>query len=114
MSTEDTAKAISSAKKKRGVAKASITRLSNRLTDVEARADNPNAALQAQQMLKNLEAIHSDFRTHHLTLIGLLEDEDTLVTEQATLDLHDDIVADLTTRLNVIISSRTSDTSTEQ
>lgn len=69
MSTEETARSVSSARKKRGVAKAAITRLSNRLVNVEARTDAPNASLQAQQMLKNLD------------------DEDTLDSEQAALGL---------------------------
>ena len=43
-------------------------------------------------MLKELESANSDFRTHHVAIIDLVDDESTLITEQNTLDTHDDAV----------------------
>ena len=39
-----------------------------------------------QQMLKILENIDSDFKTHHLALIDLLDEEENLEREQRFLD----------------------------
>ena len=111
--SEDIAKAISSARRKRGVDKASITCLTNRIAEVEHRVD-PSKILQAQQLLTNLQKVDSDFQTHHLEMVELIEDEATLGHEQSTLDLHDDTVADLTTRLNVIISSQSASADPEK
>ena len=99
MSAQDVAKAISSARKKRGVAKSSVTRLTKKLPDVEGITDTHSASLQAQQMLKELESANSDFRTHHLAIIDLVDDEGTLITEQNALDTHDDAVSDISTCL---------------
>lgn len=109
MSDEATAKAISSAKKRRGVPRASITRLSHRLRDLEARSDDPNTPISAQQMLKNLEKLDVDFRSHHLALIDLLEEEGPLEKEEETLDQHDDIIGELSTRLNLLTQVAPSD-----
>ena len=41
-------------------------------------------------MLKEHDA---EFRRIHVTVIDLIDDDDTLITEQAFLDEHDDLVA---------------------
>lgn len=68
------------------MAKASITRLASRLKEHEGRTSDPSTLTLGQQMLKKLEDLDGDFRTHHLSLIDLVEDEETLETEQVTLD----------------------------
>ena len=98
MSAQDVAKAISSSRKKRGVAKSSVTHLTRKLPDVEGITDAHSASLQAQEMLKELESANSDFRTHHVAIIDLVDDEGTLITEQNALD----------TRLNALLSAHTS------
>ena len=108
MSAQDVAKAISSARKKRGVAKSSVTRLTRKLPDVEGITDAHSTSLQAQQMLKELESANSNFRTHHLAIIDLVDDEGTLITEQNALDTHDDAVSDISTHLNALLSAHTS------
>ena len=67
----------------------------------------------AQQMLKSLENVDSDFKTHHLALIDLLEEEDDLEREQQVLDEHNEIVAALFARINRLISSLTTSTDPE-
>jgi len=54
----------------------------------------------AKQMLKSLENVDSDFKTHHLALIDLLEEEEDLEREQQVLDEHDEIVTALFARIN--------------
>lgn len=105
------AKAVSSARKRRGVARGSITRLTTRLTDLEGRRpDDASVMTMAQQTLKSLENVDSDFKTHHLALIDLLEEEDDLEGEQHVLDEHDETVATLFTRISHVISSCTAST----
>jgi hypothetical protein len=38
--------------------------------DLEGTTGDPNASIMAQQMLKTLETISSDFKTHHITSVG--------------------------------------------
>ncbi len=104
------AKEISTARKRRGVAKASITRLAQRLKDLEARPGEPNVETMAQQMLKNIEVLNSDFKTQHLALIDLLDNEGSLEGEQEALDKHDELVTMLIVRIHALTSSPSSGT----
>ena len=88
---------ISKLRRRRGVAKASITRIENR--DF------------ARQMLAKLKEHDADFKRIPRTIIDLLDDNETLATEQALLDEHDDIVASLTVRIMALADS-TNTTST--
>lgn len=49
----------------------------------------------AKQLIAKLEALDSDFKTAHLSIVDLIDDEDSLATEQDTLDCHDDEIAQL-------------------
>ena len=95
---------ISTLRKRRGVACASITRLTNRLKDLEKDADKPATLNLAQGMTRKLDALHSDFRTHHHALFDLIDDEETLRGEQTTLDEHDDFVDELAARIEQLIN----------
>ena len=64
-------------------------------------------------MQRSLENIDSDFKTHHLALIDLLEEEDDLEREQQVLDEHDETVAALLARISDFISSQTTRTDPE-
>ena len=90
-------------KKRRGVVRASITRLTKRLKDLENDATNPITLDLARGLTRKLDGLDADFRTHHHALIDLIDDEDTLQQEQATLDQHDDLVAELTARIEQLI-----------
>lgn len=105
MPTTDVDRAISSARKRRGVAKASLTRLAGRLKDLESRKDDPSTQPLAQQMAKKLEELDADFRAQHLALIDLVEDEDTLAAEQVELDKHDDDLSVLLVRVRNLVGS---------
>ena len=99
-------------RKRRGVTRASITRLCRRLGELEGAADQPSTLDLTQQLKKKLEELDSEFKTHHYGLIDVIDDDHTLEGEQATLDKHDEDIATLTVRiqhlLEVCTSSRAS------
>ena len=95
---------ISKFRKRRGVAKASITRLSSRLGTLEGEVAQPNTKNSAKQMLSKLEEASTEFKQAHLTIIDLIEKEEDLGAEQTALDEHDDHVASLTVRLQALIT----------
>ena len=55
-------------------------------------------------MTRKLDALNSDFRTHHDALVDLIDDEKTLQREQTTLDEHDDCVAELAAHIEQLIN----------
>lgn len=99
-------------RRRRGVAKASITRIDTRLGTLEGEADRPSTRDAARQMLAKLKEHDAEFRRIHLTVIDLTDDEEALATEQAVLDEHDDLVASLTVRILALDSARTVSTPT--
>ena len=82
---------LAKTRRRRGVAKASITPMFNEL---ESESDCPSTF--DMQMLVKLKEHDADFKKNHLMLIDLVDDEETLTSEQAALDEHDDLVANLT------------------
>ena len=116
MATVDAGRLLANAKKRRGVARASLTRLSTRLKDLEGEPGESKTLDLAQRMSQKLSDLDSEFRTHHHTLIDLLDDEEYLAKEQETLDLHDDLVTELSLRVNQVIaaSSPSSDESSRR
>ena len=75
-----------------GVAKGSITRINALLGKLEGEAHHPSTCDSARQILAKLKEHDTEFRKIHLTLI---DNDETLIAEQATLDEHDDLVASL-------------------
>ena len=105
MSTVDSGRLLANAKKRRGVARASLTRLNTRLKDLEGDAGDPKTLELAQRFSQKLSDLDSEFRTHHHALIDLIDDEETLAKEQETLDAHDDLVAELSVRVKQVIAA---------
>ena len=101
---------IANVKKRRGVARASLMRLANRVRDLEREDHDPRMSDLAERMSTKLMQLDSDFRAQHHTLIDLIEEEDALEREQEALDTHDDLVTDLSVRIKQIISSSPSGT----
>ena len=101
---------LSKLRRRRGVAKGSITRIESRLSDLEGDPGRPNIRDSARQMLAKLKEHDADFRKNHLTLIDLIDDDEILITEQATLDEHDDLVAALTVRIMALADFTTTST----
>lgn len=64
-------------------------------------------------MLAKLKEHDADFKKNHLTLIDLIDDDETLIAEQGTLDEHDDLVASLTVRI-MALADATNPTSSRE
>ena len=93
--------------------KASITRLDTRLKALESAPDQLTTRDSAKQLSLKLKESGAEFKTAHLSLIDLIDDEDTLATEQAALDEHDDIIAFLDLCIQALINSINSSTATK-
>ena len=102
--------ALSNGRKKRRTVKASITRLLTRVGELETAVDQADTLDHAQRSLIRLETLNSEYKVHHLALIDLIEDEAILQREQENLDNHDDIVSDLSVRIQMLINSCTTAT----
>ena len=98
----------STLRKRRGVARASITRISTRLKELETKVDQPTTLDLARRMTKKLDSLDSDFKVHHYALVDIIEGDELSSKEQETLDEHDDEVAELAIRIERLISLCTS------
>ena len=95
-------------RRRRGVARASITRLTHRLKDLEKDVGGPRTLELARGMTRKLDSLDSEFRTNHHALIDLIDDDETLHKEQTVLDEHDDSIAELAARTEQLIKLCTS------
>ena len=77
----------------RGVIRASITRLSTRLKDLEAKVDQPTTLDLTQRMTQKLDTLDSEFKVHHFALVDVIDGDEFLLKEQETLNEHDDEIA---------------------
>ena len=87
---------ISQLRRRRGVVCASVTRLCNRLKELEDTEDQPNTAAHVQQLYTKLKDLDSNFKEFHLLIIDQVDGDEALEAEQIILDKHDDDVANLT------------------
>ena len=94
-----------SVRKRRGVARASLTRLVSRVKELEHQPRDSTTPDLADRMAKKLVELDADFRAQHHALIDLIEEEEALEREQETLDAHDDLVTELSVRIKQIIST---------
>ena len=106
MADEVTACSLSNYKKRR-IVRASITRFTTKLKDLESKADQPGTFDLTQQMKLKLENLDKDFKTYHYGLVDLVDaaDKTTLKNEQDTLDNHDDEMAVLAVRVQQLITA---------
>jgi hypothetical protein len=91
-------------RKRRGVAKASITRLDTRLKALEGATDRPTTRDSARQLSTKLKEYDAEFKTAHLSLVDLVDDDEALKGEQAALDAHEDFVASLAVRIEALLA----------
>ena len=85
-------------KKRRRVTKASLTKLSTRITELEADTANPDALCVAQGLASKLKALDTEFKSHQVAIINLNDGDEALTAEQQELDDHDNRVSELTIR----------------
>ena len=97
-------RAISTQRKRRGVVRASITRLGSKIKELESKIEEPTTHDLAQRLFTKLKTLDADFKTHHYSLIDLIDDDATLATEQETLDQHDDDVTALTVLIRQVLT----------
>ena len=86
---------INALRRRRGVVRASITRLTTRLRELESKTDQPDTVARAQQLLSKLNGLDTDFKVIHLQIVDLVSKDEDLVAEQDILDNHEDKVASL-------------------
>ena len=91
--------------KRRGISRASITRLTTKLKDLESKVDQPGTFDLAQRMKQRLETLDSEFKTHHYGLVEHIDEEEALKREQEALDDRDDEIAVLAVRVQRLINS---------
>ena len=92
--------------KKRGrVTKASLTKLSTKLTELETDTMNPDTLRAAQALASKLKTFDTEFKTHQLAIIDLTDDDDSLAVEQQELDDHNDRASELTILVQRSIST---------
>ena len=81
----DATRSVEFHKKRRRVTKASLTKLSTKLTELETNDTN------ADTLALKLKTLDTEFKTHQLAVIDLTDDDDSLAAEQQELDDHDDL-----------------------
>ena len=93
---------LSVTRRRKGLVCATVTRLEDRVTTLEAKETLKNTDhVTIQQMLKRLETLDGKFKTHHFAVVDLVK-EQTLDEEQAVLDDHNNKVLLLTERLQLL------------
>ena len=103
--TEADARSLSTSRKRRGVIRASLTRLRTKLSELEGTLEQPGTVDAAKRLLTRLEDLDKDFKVHHFAIVDFIEDEESLQGEQEALDNHDDDVTQLGVRLQQLISA---------
>ena len=106
----ETQHTLSTLRRRRGITKASITRLPTCLKDLEGDITRPWTNDHTQKMQQKLDALDAEFRSHHQGIVDLINSEDSLTGEQNTLDEHDDLIADLSVRVNQLLTACSSST----
>ena len=102
---EADARAVSNLRKRRGVAKSSVTHLITRTAKLEAEAAAPDAGKNAKQLLTKLQSATEEFQHIHLSLIDAINEEEELEAEQAVLDELLDTSEELAARIQTVIDS---------
>ena len=106
MSNEDAGRALSNLRKRRAVVRVSITKLGNRLRDLEESPKEQGVSDRARQLAAKLDTLDADFKTLHFQIVDLIDERaPELDTEQDTLDKHDDDVTGLSVRVQQLITN---------
>ena len=91
-------------KKRRRVTHSFLTKLATKLTGLESTTKNPDTLRNVLGLATKLKALDAEFRTHHLSIIDLTEEEEALTEEQQALDDHDNQVSELNIRIQRLTS----------
>ena len=94
-------------KKRRGVIKASLTKLKTKLTDLEGDTTIPTLMESARNLADKLDTLRQDFKTHQLAIMDQTNKEDALADEQQVPDDNDDQVSELSVCIQHLITLAT-------
>ena len=94
-------------KRRSGVVRSSLTKLSTKLTELEADSGNPAILDSARNLVEKLKTLQQEFKNHQLAIIDDTEEGESLEEEQRALDDNDDIVSELHIRIQRLINSAT-------
>ena len=90
---------------RRGVVKASFTKLIDLVGELEGKVKLTHSDwLEAERLRQRLTNLDCEFRTYHLGMVDLLQEEGDLENERAALDYHDDRVNGLVRRLAHLVT----------
>ena len=98
---EKKAKDAALARRRRGITRASITRLEEWIVKIEEKDKVKDSDLPSvRRLIKRLETLDAEFKEYHFLFVeGMDEEEGRLDDEQIVLDEHDDKITDFTDRL---------------
>ena len=85
--------------------RASITRISNRIKELEEKVDQSTTFDLAKRDKNKLISLDSEFKVHHYAVVDILEKDEDLAKEQEVLDEHGDTIAELAIRIQKLIST---------
>ena len=96
---------ISSRRRKRGAIRGSITRLQTNIIELQSNPGRPDTPFHAQRIADKIKDLDNDFKTHHLSIIELVDNEEVLAEEQTISGDHDDIIAEMAVVVERLLSS---------
>lgn len=94
-------------RKRRGVVKASLTKLGTKLTELEANKESPTLMESASGLADKLKVLQQEYRNHQLSIIDRTEGEEALAEEQQALDDQDDQFSTLHVHIQRLITLAT-------
>ena len=92
-------------KKRSKVVRASLAKLSTKVTDLESNPSAPGVLESAQNLPEKLKTLKEEFRTHQLKIMDLTDAEESFAEEQHALDDNDDIMSELSIRIQQLVMS---------
>ena len=91
------------AKSRRGIARASITRLEKHIVKFEGKTELSKIDRQTvQSLIKKVQSLDDTFKEHHFVIADQAEG-DAVETEQEVLDEHEDKIFSYTNRLRKLL-----------
>ena len=95
----------SNLRKRRGAIKASITKLTSRIKQLESKVHEPTTFELAQHLAPTLNLLDAKFKEHHFSIIGIIDEKDatSLAKEQEVLDAHDEELSILLLRAQQLV-----------
>ena len=104
MSSEDGTNVLSDLTKRRGAIRGSITRLGNRLQELEDHPGDPDNVANANIYATKLDSLSNEIRAVHYQVLSFFDEEADLEKQQGVLDNHDEVVSSMILRLNQVVT----------